>query len=145
MPKIYRVMKREGDFPRIGSTSTSLGVRIPQDIEPDENRMVGPGGRGMSVSPSMRTLPSIFLPRRLCRDHPDLSKGALGSDNYFVWSMGVGPFVADKVAPGLNLRPDQPVGANTASSNRRKSPMLTATAKRFTRLASNGRSMRTKT
>ena len=111
MPKIYRVMKRDGDFPRIGPTSNSLDVRISRDIEPDENDLVKPQGKGMSVSPSMRSIPSILVPRRLCRDRPDLSKAASGSDNQFVWSMGVGPFVAAKVERGLNLRPDQPAGA----------------------------------
>ena len=102
MPKVYRVMRREGDFPAIGESAATLGVRIPQDIQPDEGGKVAPGVGGMSVSPSLADLPFFLVPKRLAALHPS----ARGSNANFVWSYGEGAFVASYFAASLLLRPD---------------------------------------
>jgi hypothetical protein len=100
---MYRVMKEAKDGkPVVGRTGTSLGVRIPLDIKPDENGDVSPNTGGMSVSPSLYTLPPLFVPVRL---HALVPK-ARGSNHLRVWKMGAGPFDRSPVAPGLELRPD---------------------------------------
>jgi hypothetical protein len=98
-------MRRDGDKPLVGSNATSLGVRVPKDIEPDDDGLVRPRDRGMSVAPSARDLPSEFFPERL--RVPFNKPGARGRNTY-VWSMGTGPFVAGPVAPKLDLLPDKP-------------------------------------
>jgi hypothetical protein len=102
MPKIYRSMKREDGKPAIGNNATSLGVRVPQDIDPDAAGDVHPGPHGMSVSPSVDRLPMMFIPRRLSERFPK----AVGSNNLHIWEMGEGPWVAGGVAPALGLVPD---------------------------------------
>ena len=102
MPRVYRVMQEENGKPKLGSSATTLGVRVPGDIEPDGNGNVHPGTGGMSVSPSLSALPAILVPKRL----KDQVPAARGSDGHRVWSLGEGVFVAAPVAPGLVLRPD---------------------------------------
>jgi len=105
MPLIYRVMKRAEDGgPAVGRSPTSLGVRIPQDISPDDQGNVAPALGGMSVSPRLVELPKFLVPKRLVH----LLPSARGSNNNFVWRMGAGPFVAGAVAPGLLMQPDRP-------------------------------------
>jgi hypothetical protein len=111
-PKIYRAMRPDGDKPMTGSSSTSLGVRVPAtsnhpDIVPDSVGEVHPGTGGMSVAPSLRALPFRLIPRRLRH----LVPGAGGNDKHYVWSLGDGPFVAGQVATALQLRPD-PANSN---------------------------------
>ena len=105
MPKIYRVMKKDGERPMIGSSATTLGVRVPADIRPDASGDVHPGTGGMSVSPSLRSLrslPARLIPTRLRQIIP----GAAGSNSLFVWSMGERPFASGAVTDQLDLRPD---------------------------------------
>lgn len=105
MPRIYRVMKPETEEkPAVGRSATSLGVRIPQDIQPDENGLVEPGQGGMSVSPSLQDLPDFLVPERL----EYLVPGASGRDKHRVWRMGEGDFTASAVSADLSLRPDKP-------------------------------------
>jgi hypothetical protein len=60
MPSFYRVMRRAAQGgPEVGQGATKLGVRIPRDIEPAEDGTVSPGIGGMSVSPSIETLPPL--------------------------------------------------------------------------------------
>lgn len=103
MPKIYRVMREEHGKPAVGPSSSKLGVRVPDDIPTDDAGLVHPGTEGMSVAPSLATLPERMLPKRFRKQG---FPAARGNDSAFVWTMGEGPFVAGKVAPGLALRPD---------------------------------------
>jgi hypothetical protein len=103
MPLIYRAMLRDGEYPKIGPTAKTLGVRIPDDIA-EQGQFVFPGTGGMSVAPTWRALPMYRVPRRL----KHLAAKAAGSNNYECWKMGVGPFEAGAVADGLSLRPDRP-------------------------------------
>jgi hypothetical protein len=102
MPKIYRGMKKENGKPALGASATTLGVRIPDDIRPDADDRVRPGTGGMSVSPSLRTLPLHRIPARLRERVPK----ARGNNDLFVWSMGEGTFACGAVATGLLLRVD---------------------------------------
>lgn len=102
MPKIYRVMQEEDGKPRTGASATTLGVRVPQDIEPDADGLVEPGTGGMSVSPTLYDLPRRMIPVRLAH----LAPGATGRATCRVWSLGDGAFIAAPVAPHLVLRPD---------------------------------------
>jgi hypothetical protein len=62
--KLYRAMARTGDGPSCGDND--LGVRVPEDVEPDENGDVHPRGGGMSVTPDDPTdLPRHRRPRAL--------------------------------------------------------------------------------
>jgi len=102
MPKIYRVMQADNGQPTTGESATTLGVRVPVDIRPDEAGRVRPGMKGMSVSPSLRDLPIHRIPKRLRQ----LVQDAQGKDSHFVWSMGEGLFAAGTLAPALQMRPD---------------------------------------
>jgi hypothetical protein len=104
-------MKRDGDRPMLGASSSTLGVRTPggagiPDIMPDPDGNVAPGTGGMSVSPSVMDLvarlPPTFIPKRLRALVPD----ARGSNNVCVWRMGEGPFAPAPVTDRLSLRPD---------------------------------------
>jgi hypothetical protein len=111
MPRIFRIMKNDGGRPMLGSSSTTLGVRLPgsssdPDIVPGPDGDVSPGTGGMSVSPSLtdllERLPPTFIPKRLQPLVPD----AAGSNNLTAWRMGQGSFVAAAVTELLALRPD---------------------------------------
>src|SRR5688572_3074629 len=108
MPKIYRVMKDDNGKPKIGTAGAMLGVRIKSetskgDIDPDANGDVHPNQRGLSVNPSIQSMPPELLPKRLRAIYPE----AAGRDTNFVWSHGSGPFVQGPVAPHLELRPNK--------------------------------------
>jgi hypothetical protein len=103
VPKIYRTMKRDGARPLVGIGSNELGARVPTDIAPDTQGMVRPATGGISVSPSLHTLPAHLVPARLGDRRPD----ARGKDSLAVWSMGSGSFAAGQVAPDLGLRIDR--------------------------------------
>jgi hypothetical protein len=95
-------MKDENGKPALGETATSLGVRVPKDITPDEDGIVHLGPHGMSVAPSLETLPFMLIPRRL----KHCVAGAIGSDNARIWKMGKGPWASESVAPDLRLELD---------------------------------------
>lgn len=97
-------MLPDGNHPKLGSSARTLGVRIPQDIQPDGNGDVQPGPHGMSVAPGLRDLPVQWVPKRLRH----LREGAVGPDTSKVWRHGEGPFQAAIVAPHLMLQPDAP-------------------------------------
>ena len=103
-------MLPEGDHPKLGASARTLGVRVPRDIEPDQNGDVQPGSRGMSVAPSLRDLPVEWVPKRL----KHLREGAIGPDTSKVWRHGEGRFETARVAPHLMLRPDRPDHGNVA-------------------------------
>lgn len=50
MSQLYRSMKSDGPLPKIESSARGLGVRIDEDVFPDESGIVSPGA-GMSVAP----------------------------------------------------------------------------------------------
>jgi hypothetical protein len=106
MPRIYRAMMVDGGKPRIGSSATTLGVRLPPslhyDMTVEADGTVRPGNGGMSVAPGWRVLPPYRIPKRL----KHLAPGACGNDQLACWGMGVGPFQQVPVAPRLNLLPD---------------------------------------
>lgn len=109
MPLIWRGMRMSEDRPEVGRGGNLLGVRVGSgetDDIPEENGCVQPGTGGMSVSPSLETLPPHRLPRRLRSRFPEAS----GSNRLHCWSMGDGPFVFGGVAESLVLRldPDDP-------------------------------------
>jgi len=106
MAKIYRAMKKgDDDQPRLGRSSTSLGVRVPTDISPNRHGNVVPGTGGMSVAPSFPALPALLIPKRL----QHLAPKARGSSSNFVWTMGEGPFQESPIADRLQLRPDSSI------------------------------------
>ena len=104
MPRAYRAMKGDGGRPMLGASASTLGVRPGVDIHPDEPGQVQPETGGMSVSPSLSTIPLRFLPRRL--HDSGVQPGAIGSNSLHVWAMGTGKFEKGSVAEHLILRPD---------------------------------------
>src|SRR2546430_2606362 len=65
----FRTMTRADDgLPVVGRSARSLGVRVPEDIQPDAAGRVVPGQGGMSVAPgSFWNLPNHRRPRGLGR------------------------------------------------------------------------------
>lgn len=105
MPKVYRAMKEEDGMPKVGASATTLGVRVPGDIEPDEHGIVHPGTGGMSVAPRLENLPTHRIPRRLAH----LVAKAKGDNALRVWCVGTGGFASGILAAHLCLRVDRPV------------------------------------
>lgn len=97
-------MLKDGDLPMVGDQPRMLGA-APKDIAPDGAGNVHPGRHGMSVAPSLRSLPSHLIPKRLRLLAPD----AIGSNTSSIWCHGDGAFLdASIVAPHLELRVDSP-------------------------------------
>jgi hypothetical protein len=61
----YRAMMSDAvGLPRSGKSARMLGVRVPQDIMPDEKGFVRPGTGGMSVAPDSEwNVPNHRRPR----------------------------------------------------------------------------------
>lgn len=99
-------MQRDQDnLPQVGRSARLLGVRVGPDgdIDPDPSGNVHSGSNGMSVAPSLETLPVHRVPKRLRHRRA----GATGNDSDSVWAHGEGSFVAAVVAaPHLTLVPD---------------------------------------
>jgi hypothetical protein len=104
MPRIYRAMKADGNRPMLGASASTLGIRPQVDIHPDNAGRVHPQTGGLSVSPSLSTIPLRFLPRRL--HESGVQPGSFGSNSVSVWDMGEGAFETGAVSEQLNLRPD---------------------------------------
>ena len=100
MPTIYRSMRRDGDIPLLGDSSSGLGVRCPGDVTLDDAGLAGPGRGGLSVGRNWRNLPHFLIPLRL----QHLVDGATGSDQKHCWRHGNGEFRSGEVAPNLTLR-----------------------------------------
>lgn len=96
MRTLYRGMKADGDHPLVAATGTGLGVRVPGDIEPDDNGNVHPGS-GMSVAPDD---PMFLQPHRRPIEFA-------GTAKHPVWAIQTErlpdtlEFVADSVDHGL--------------------------------------------
>jgi len=111
-PKVYRVMTPDGDVPQVGPSARKLGVRVHpmpnHDVKPDGDGNVGPDRyfeeqrEGMSVAPSLSTLPFHRVPARLLW----LRSDARGNNKDRVFRLGEGPFVRSAVADDLELAPD---------------------------------------
>lgn len=99
----------DDSLPKIGSEACMLGVRLPPnatpDVHPDTQGYVTPLSEGMSVSPSLNSLPEHRLPRRL---QARGFRKARGNNRAFCFRMGSGPFVRSEIAHGLILLPDEP-------------------------------------
>ncbi len=109
MPRVWRGMRMADGRPEVGRAGNLLGVRIgptPQDDLPEEGGRVHPGTGGMSVAPSVETLPAHRLPRRLSGKYPDRFPHARGPNLLHCWWLGEGEFIAAPLAPRLALRPD---------------------------------------
>ncbi len=103
MPVVFRAMKRSEDgFPTVEQTGSGLGVRPGFDIDLDFQGNVEVNGKGMSVAPTMRSMPIFRIPKRL----RDKVPGARGSADTFCFRTGTGPFHEGEFAAGLNLVPD---------------------------------------
>jgi hypothetical protein len=106
MPRIYRSMQKEGEWPKIARSASTLGVRIATnssikpDIPVDDLGCVSPTTGGMSVAPSWRLLPAHRIPARLRRLCPE----ATGSNQVYCWTMGQGEFTDGPLASGLHVR-----------------------------------------
>lgn len=105
MPRVYRLMKREADRPKIGDAAMCLGVR-PGEVPVNPAGFVGPGTGGLSVYDALRSIPAGMLPKRL----RSLIPGAVNSNNLTVWALGEGPFAEGPIADEFVLRidPDDP-------------------------------------
>ncbi len=109
MPLIWRGMRMDETFPEVGPGGNLLGVRVGSDEGddiPDEEGWVLPGTGGMSVAPTLDTLPIHRIPRRLRAKYPERFPNAVGSNQLHCWSMGEGDFVEGRIADKLALRPD---------------------------------------
>ena len=103
-------MLLDGDRPQVARSKKALGVLFgagpDDDIEADAEGNVHPAKGGMSVSPRLENLPMHRVPRRLGKKYPDRFPGATGSNQFWCWWMGEGPFEAGRLAARLVLRPD---------------------------------------
>ena len=94
----------DADTPLMGRSGRRLGVRVPPDphpdITPDEHGNIGPGMGGMSVSPSVATLPRHRVPVRL----KHLRSDATGDDRDACFRLGDVEFKNGRISEDLVLR-----------------------------------------
>jgi tetratricopeptide (TPR) repeat protein len=99
-PKIFRTMLFDTidggrRVPQVGTDKNMLGARLPPsdpaDVHPDANGRVAPAGEGLSVSPSLKSMPLGLVPERLRDRRP----GARGSDDLRLFRLGEGRFVQE--------------------------------------------------
>jgi len=89
---LYRGMREAADGkPKCGATARTLGVRVPDDVAPDEEGRVHPGRGGMSVAPDD--------PMRLRAHRRPRALGGTGPDPVF-------STVADQLGGALAVRLD---------------------------------------
>jgi hypothetical protein len=105
MPRIFRAMTDDAGKPMIGTTARMLGVRVPDDIAPDQNNTVHPATGGMSVAPTWRQLPTHRIPKRL---KPKDVLDARGRNEDKCWRHGDGVFANGVVNGQVQLRVDKP-------------------------------------
>lgn len=106
-PRAYRLMRRDGNVPALGKSASTLGIRVPKDIEADSAGNVTPTGtHGMSVRPTLDAYPGTWLPQRLQNLDPVRFRNAAGSNNVWGFRLGNGAFVAAPIGELLRLAPD---------------------------------------
>ena len=105
MARIYRLMKIDGEFPKVGDAAMCLGLR-PGEVPVDQDGNIHPQTGGLSVYSSMRVIPARMVPKRLQPRVP----GAAGNNNLAIWALGSGPFASGPIDDRLTLRidPDDP-------------------------------------
>lgn len=114
MPRVFRAMKRAADgLPVVEASAGGLGVRLGIDIDTDAGGIVMLNGKGMSVSPSWRTMSLVRIPKRLGH----LVRGARGSDQAACFRFGEGPFVSGPFADGLTLGVDSATHGSVAPAS----------------------------
>lgn len=103
-PRVFRAMKPDPETgaPTIESSARGLGVR-PCDLKPCTAGLAHPSRGGMSVAPSLETLPPYRVPARL----GDRVVGATGPNGDKVWMLGDAGFATALLAPALTLRVDK--------------------------------------
>lgn len=92
--------KDTDDLPTV--SPTGLGVRAGKDVDVDARNNVLVNGKGMSVAPNWRDININRIPKRL----RPLLPGAAGSNTWFCFRTGDGPFQQGAFATGLTLEPD---------------------------------------
>jgi hypothetical protein len=92
--------KDADDLPTVNQTS--LGVRPGRDVDLDSQNNVLVNGKGMSVAPNWRDININRVPKRLRL----LLPGAAGSNTWFCFRTGSGPFQRGPFANGLTLEAD---------------------------------------
>lgn len=109
MPTVFRVMRKDADnLPTV--SQTSLGVRPGTDVDLDAQNNALVNGKGMSVAPNWRNININRIPKRL----RPLLAGARGSNTWFCFRTGSGPFQQGGFATGLTLEPDSETHGNVA-------------------------------
>jgi hypothetical protein len=89
----------------VEASGKGLGVRIPVDVDLDEDGKVILNNRRMSVAPAWRKLPTHLISRRLRPKFP----GAAGKkDDIYCFTLGEGPFSDGPIALCLDLKVDRP-------------------------------------
>jgi hypothetical protein len=104
-------MRADGDLPALGETASTLGVRVPKDIQADGAGFVAPDGQhGLSVRPSLDAYleeASAFVPRRYKDKDPIRFRNATGNNNVKTFRLGNGRFTRAPVNELLMLAPDR--------------------------------------
>jgi hypothetical protein len=104
MPQVFRAMLKEDNAPKVGDQRDMLGVRVPTDIEPDENDIVSPGNGGLSVNPDWKKLPAHLIPKK----YNGIVADARGKRDIAIWRYGEVPFESANLNDKLQLRIDKP-------------------------------------
>lgn len=99
-------MKMEDGLPIVGSTRTSLGVRVGVDISPDFEDNVHPRAGSMSVMSSVYPPIPSLIPKRLRETDPRYAGGTAPEDS-FIFSYGNGDFVDGSLSENLAVRIDK--------------------------------------
>lgn len=99
IPMVFRGMTPARDgAPSVGPTARSLGIRVPNDVQPDGRGRVAPRGGGMSVAlASVWNLPNHRRPL-------GMGRGSSGPRTNHVFSLAK----ACIYSAALGVRPDPP-------------------------------------
>jgi len=74
------------------------------DVDLDHEGKVILNAKGMSVAPAWRDLPYFLISKRLKAQFP----AARGASDLYCFTMGEGAFADGPIAPGLDLKKDDP-------------------------------------
>lgn len=98
-------MKLHDGCPKVATEGSCLGVRVPDDIRPDNEGFVIPCGDGLSVNRSISDLPFMYVPKK----YKAIAVGAKGNNSSSIWRHGDGPFENSKIDDRLSLHCATPV------------------------------------